>query len=81
MGDRVGVNIGLSLAQLISLVRAHAGVEVKLTHGLGGVALDRAGQRDAWGGTKLRDGLPLAEIGSKSDQWINCGRGCWTGQE
>lgn len=26
VGDRVGVSIGLSLAQLISLVRAHAGV-------------------------------------------------------
>lgn len=25
VGDRVGVSIGLSLAQLISLVRAHAG--------------------------------------------------------
>ena len=25
VGDRVGVSVGLSLAQLISLVRAHAG--------------------------------------------------------
>lgn len=38
VGDRVGVRIGLSLAQLISLVRAHAGARVRLADRRGGVA-------------------------------------------
>lgn len=49
VGDRVGVGIGLTLAQLISLVRAHAGVEVRPAGPAGGVALGGAGARAVWG--------------------------------
>lgn len=62
VGDRVRVSIGLILAQLISLVRAHAGdAEVRLTGGLGGVALDTARPRDNWGWTRLRGGREQTE--------------------
>lgn len=61
------VSIGLRLAQLISLVRAHAGVEVRLSVGLGGVALDRAGLREGWGRTRLKDGRSVGR------DWVKIG--------
>lgn len=70
VGDRVGVSIGLTLAQLISLVRAHARVEVGPAGPAGGVALGGAGAR---GEARPGDGRAVSgdwvEIGPLDKLW------------
>lgn len=55
MGDRVGVSIGLTLAQLISLVRAAQRVEVAGQDRLGAWLWTQPGRPTGWGRAMLRD--------------------------
>lgn len=77
VGDRVGVSIGLSLAQLINLVRAHVGVEVGRADRLGAwlwAGRERGTSGDgAWGVARPGHGLAVSrdwvEIGPMDKLW------------